>query len=325
VAHDHDKPENAKQALADYYDDIFGSMSSSPLSGREVESSQTAEPVPGVSKATTPKSTQSQQEKTAKATVFAEPEVAKKIPTLAPPKIKPATVEKVEVKTQTALQTEAPSADDNPVEAIAKPKNDLDSAPPALDTQTKNTQLSEASTATETTVSDQKKQIQKPADWLANGRPQWAQDRFECLLFSVAGLKLAVPLVSLGSIHRIESEFTPLVGRADWFLGLYRTGERNIQVVDTAKWVMPEQYHARVIDGYDFVIRLGDSNWGVACDSVAQAITLEPEQVRWRTERSKRAWLSGTVIDHMCALLDADMLNYMLEEDAIKGRIKKGH
>src|SRR5690554_1912731 len=48
--------------------------------------------------------------------------------------------------------------------------------------------------------------------WLENGRPYWAQERFECLLFSVAGLKLAVPLVCLGGIHAIQErdKITPL-------------------------------------------------------------------------------------------------------------------
>ena len=28
---------------------------------------------------------------------------------------------------------------------------------------------------------------------------------------------------------------------------------------------------------------------------------LRPEQVRWRSARSKRPWLAGTVVKHMCA------------------------
>jgi len=163
-------------------------------------------------------------------------------------------------------------------------------------------------------------QVAVPQPWLDNGRPVWAQNRFECLLFTVAGLKLAVPLVSLGAIHRLDEDLTPLVGRADWFMGLFRHGDRNIQVVDTALWVMPDRYRQEFRDEYQFVIRLGDTNWGMACNSVEQAIQLEPSQVKWRSERSKRAWLSGTVIDHMCALLDADTLSYLLQQDADKKR-----
>lgn len=149
--------------------------------------------------------------------------------------------------------------------------------------------------------------------WLENGRPEWAQGRFECLIFTVAGLKLAVPLVSLGAIHTIDQELTPLVGRPDWFLGLLPVGEKNIRVVDSALWIMPERYHEAVKDGYRFVIRLDNSEWGMACDSVAQSFSISPEEVRWRTDRGKRPWLAGTVIDHMCALMDVAAVAHLLD------------
>lgn len=160
----------------------------------------------------------------------------------------------------------------------------------------------------------------KKTEWLENGRPSWAQDRFECLLFVVAGLTLAVPLVSLGAVYRLDDELISLVGRASWFMGLYRQSERSVQVVDTAQWVMPDRWTPEVRNGYRFIIRLGSDSWGLATDSVQQSINLAPEQVKWRTERSKRSWLAGTVIDHMCALLDADKLAEMLSEEALKNR-----
>jgi len=155
---------------------------------------------------------------------------------------------------------------------------------------------------------------------LKNGRPVWAQECFECLLFSVAGLQLAVPLVSLGGVYKIEKHFTPLIGRASWFMGLYRHEERNIRVIDTAKVVMPDRASKATEEGYQYIIRLGGNNWGMACDSVQEAIRLEPSEVKWRTERSKRAWLAGTVIKHMCALLDAETLSEILKMEAISKR-----
>ncbi len=144
--------------------------------------------------------------------------------------------------------------------------------------------------------------------------PEWAAERFECLIFTVAGLKLAVPLVSLGAVYKIEKEFTPLPGRADYFIGLYRQLDRNVQVVDTAKWVMPDRWRNDVRDQYRFIIRLGGNNWGLACDAVHESIQLTSDQVKWRSERTKRSWLLGTVIDHMCALLDADMMSLLLQD-----------
>jgi len=46
--------------------------------------------------------------------------------------------------------------------------------------------------------------------WMENGRPVWAQERFEVLLFQVCGLTLSVPLVALGHIHRLTDELTPV-------------------------------------------------------------------------------------------------------------------
>lgn len=146
------------------------------------------------------------------------------------------------------------------------------------------------------------------------GPPAWAQDRFECLIFTVAGLKLAVPLVSLGAVYKMDHELTPIVGRADYFMGLYRHLDRNVSVLDTAQWVMPDRWTEAARDSYRFIIRLGGSNWGLACDSVHESIQLETDMVKWRSERTSRAWLSGTVIGHMCALLDADVLSSMLEQ-----------
>lgn len=136
------------------------------------------------------------------------------------------------------------------------------------------------------------------------GRPQWAESAFECLLFRVAGLQLAVPLVLLGAIHRIEADIRELPGSPDWFMGILSTPQANLRVVNTAKWVMPGRAPESVESDYQFVIRLDDSEWALACDDVAQSFRLDPDAVRWRSERSRRPWLAGTVIDHMCALVD---------------------
>ncbi|WP_019530377.1 chemotaxis protein CheW [Dasania marina] len=150
--------------------------------------------------------------------------------------------------------------------------------------------------------------------WLDNGRPSWAQQRFECLLFSVGGLTLAVPLAELGSIIPITDELTPLFGQIDWFMGLLTVKQGNIRTVNTAKVVMPERYQDGMADNFNYVISINGVDWGLAVDDVASAITLSPEDVRWRSERSKRPWLAGTVVDHMCALLDVSQLAAMFIE-----------
>lgn len=144
------------------------------------------------------------------------------------------------------------------------------------------------------------------------GRPDWAGDRFECLIFKVAGLQLAVPLVLLGAIHRLEGELTAIPGRPDWYLGMLPIGKRNLRVVDTAAWVMAGRYPQGAADNYRLVIRLDDSDWGLACDDVAQSFTLDPQDVKWRQVGGKRPWLAGTVVKHMCALIDVGAMAKLL-------------
>lgn len=150
--------------------------------------------------------------------------------------------------------------------------------------------------------------------WCENGRPQWAQEAFECLLFKVAGLTMAVPLVELGSIHPITDELTAIFGQADWFIGLMSVSAGNIRTVNTARIVMPERYDDKFVDNIGYVISINGYDWGLAVDCVDKAITLDPEAVRWRTSRSKRPWLAGTVVEYMCALLDVQAMAQMLNQ-----------
>src|SRR5690606_2777253 len=119
---------------------------------------------------------------------------------------------------------------------------------------------------------------------------------FECLLFDVAGLTLAVPLVSLGSIYPLAiDELTPLFGQPDWFLGLLPAKGSNLRVVDTARWVMPERYSDQVREGLRFVISVQGYEWGLAVTEVHRSIRLDPSAVKWRSQRTQRPWLAGTV------------------------------
>ena len=151
-------------------------------------------------------------------------------------------------------------------------------------------------------------------EWLENGRPQWAQSRFDVLLFGVSGLTLAVPLVSLGQIQLMTDELTPLFGQADWFMGLLPTPAGKIRTVNTAKFVMPERYDENFVKTAKYVVSINGVPWGLAVDSVNQPISLHPDDVKWRSDRSKRPWLAGTVKEHMCALLDIPRIGQLLIE-----------
>ncbi len=150
-------------------------------------------------------------------------------------------------------------------------------------------------------------------------RPDWAEEPFECLLFDVAGLTLAVPLVCLGSIYPLAGQdLTPLFGQPDWFLGILPSQSGNLKVLDTARWVMPDRYRDDFKQGLQYVISVQGYEWGLAVHQVSRSIRLNPDEIKWRSQRSQRPWLAGTVIEHMCALLDVAALAELIASGAAK-------
>jgi purine-binding chemotaxis protein CheW len=143
-----------------------------------------------------------------------------------------------------------------------------------------------------------------------DARPAWAAEPFECLLFDVAGLTLAVPLVCLGSIYPLAGhELTPLFGQPDWFLGILPSQAGNLKVLDTARWIMPDRYRDDFRQGLQYVISVQGYEWGLA---------VHPDEIKWRSHRGQRPWLAGTVIEHMCALLDVSELAELIASGAVK-------
>ncbi|EKT4465801.1 chemotaxis protein CheW [Pseudomonas putida] len=152
-----------------------------------------------------------------------------------------------------------------------------------------------------------------------DGRPAWAAEPFECLLFDVAGLTLAVPLVCLGSIYSLAGqELTPLFGQPDWFLGILTCQAGNLKVLDTARWVMPDRYREDFRQGLQYVISVQGYEWGLAVHQVSRSLRLDPAEIKWRSQRGQRPWLAGTVIEHMCALLDVAELAELIASGAVK-------
>jgi len=148
--------------------------------------------------------------------------------------------------------------------------------------------------------------------------PAWAEERFQCLVFTVYGLKLAVPLDGLNGILPWSDEVVAMPGHAPHFLGLLKSHDATAKVVDPALLVMPEGRIPPEIGqegrrNPENIILIGGRRWGLAADTVSETMTLSPDEVHWRSVRGKRKWLAGTVIEHMCALLDVEEFVRILE------------
>ena len=240
---------------------------------------------------------------------IAEPEVQTATETLQDTDVESQVLEQTEILTDTEIGIE---------EEIGISEPDILS-----DAELADQALAEMTAAVEQEIAqdqqvaeEQQLAVQENEGW-TDGRPDWAQGRFECLLFVVKGLKLAVPLAELGGIHKLEKEPTPLFGQPGWFLGIVRTNGMNVGLVDTAQWVMSEHISDDHRPDFRFAIRIHNSEWGLACHEVAEAISLDPSEVKWRTKLGRRPWLAGTVVDHMCALIDVAAFARLLDSDKV--------
>ncbi|ESP90466.1 MULTISPECIES: chemotaxis protein CheW [Pseudoalteromonas] len=157
--------------------------------------------------------------------------------------------------------------------------------------------------------------IKEQAPAQSAAKEAFIEGEFQALFFEVAGLTLAVPLQALGGIHQL-TEVNQLFGKPKWFKGVMLNREEKLNVVDTARWVMPEKYTPELESqlNYQYLIMLGDSPWGLLAEKLVNNITLSADDVKWRTACGKRPWLAGVIKEKMCALIDVENLNRLLEQ-----------
>jgi len=305
-------------SLQNYFDDLLPSEELLPVRKLETVAPGLPEKVPQKPQIKPPVAHRATARKVAPKAVpqFADPDIAKK-----------EKLQKLLSSAQSKIAV-APIVKVAPVEVIVHPKTTFVADPGEIQEWVIETAapIIETHPAAETHLVIETENAPQPfkipgLEWMPNGRPQWAQSRFDVLLFKVSGLTLAVPLISLGQIQPITDELAPLFGQADWFMGFQPTPQGKIRTVNTAKFVMPERYDENFVKNAKYVVSINGVPWGLAVDSVNQPISLMPDEVKWRGDRSKRPWLAGTVKEHMCALLDIPMIGQMLM-DADKNLMK---
>ncbi|WP_221074120.1 chemotaxis protein CheW [Agarivorans aestuarii] len=167
-------------------------------------------------------------------------------------------------------------------------------------------QVAEQDIAVETEISLAPQEEPTAAEWQNID----TDNDFQVLFFEVAGVTFGVPLTQLGGIHRI-SEVSPLFGKPPWFSGIMIEREEKLSVVDTAKWVMPNQPFE---PEYKYLVMLGESAWGLSCEKLFGTERLNRDDVKWRSTPGQRPWLAGMVKQKMCALLHVEELQQMLAD-----------
>jgi len=146
-------------------------------------------------------------------------------------------------------------------------------------------------------------------------KESYRQGDFQAMFFDVAGLTIAVPLIELGGIHKVDKT-NSLMGKPDWFKGVMLYRDEKINVVDTALWVMPEKCDEALKNSlnYQYIIMLSDSSWGLMAEHLVDTVVLSQDEVKWLEPSNRRPWLAGLVKEKMCALLNVSALIQLLDE-----------
>lgn len=137
-------------------------------------------------------------------------------------------------------------------------------------------------------------------------------EEMNCILLDMHGLKLAVPFDYVEGALQLESLSLRLDG-PEWVLGRFGEEPAWTQVVDTARWLIPERYKPEY-SKYAEVIILKGRRWAIACDELVKSIRVDTRQINWHQDKSHRSWLLGTYMPERCAILDIDQL--LLEFEA---------
>ena len=81
---------------------------------------------------------------------------------------------------------------------------------------------------------------------------------------------------------------------------------------------MPDRYRDDFRQGLQYVISVQGYEWGLAVHQVSRSLRHLISLGSRRSHRGQRPWLAGTVIEHMCALLDVAELAELIASGAVK-------
>ena len=142
-----------------------------------------------------------------------------------------------------------------------------------------------------------------PSPIAAVTQPVVSAAGLKCFVFTVAGLKLALPLARVTEVVDFS-----VCGPAlrPGVLGHFLYADQQVPVLDSARILMPESH---LVTSYQWLVIVDHGSYALACNSVEPNMEVAHDAVRWRTTLTTRRWLAGTLLKQRCALLDADEIN----------------
>ncbi|MCU7891575.1 MAG: chemotaxis protein CheW [Candidatus Thiodiazotropha sp. (ex Ustalcina ferruginea)] len=188
---------------------------------------------------------------------------------------------------------------------IATPKTEVKEPPAYADTKIEETGQPTVVAVHQSAIRDEQPSQQ-------NSAPSWAESAFQVLLFKVNGIKLGIPLSSLMGILSYAGEASQLPGQPGWSLGVVVNRDEKVIIIDSARLLMPERLTGNEALHPQHLLLIGDGHRALAVDSICDTLTVEKDEVRWRSESGLRPWYAGIIIQELSVLLDVDGVLEML-------------
>jgi len=126
----------------------------------------------------------------------------------------------------------------------------------------------------------------------------------EVCVFTVSGLKLAIPNDKISDVIALSEKIALVDNKLLQAVSDFGADRATVSVINTSLLVMPDSGWSRP----NKIILMKDNHIGLTCDDVVESLKLDKNDVRWRTNNTKRRWLAGTVITRQMALLDVDKI-----------------
>jgi len=151
--------------------------------------------------------------------------------------------------------------------------------------------------------------------------PDYLQKGFQSLSFAVSNIKLCVPLQQLNGIVDWNGEFSRLPGQAKWCIGLMHSRDRYVNIVDLYGLLNKSPSHFQLNTKLEekpgqYLLLVGNSKWGLACDSVDTISLLYHNDINWRASGASE-FIMGTEINGMRLILNAEEMVRRLEDSSV--------
>lgn len=140
--------------------------------------------------------------------------------------------------------------------------------------------------------------------------PDWGLKPFQAMVFKVGELSLAIPLTELAGVIEWKPGQVEDPSGNRLHLGQYPHDGQSVTVVDIARLVFAgspfdDSNQTEISQRVSRIILINNVKIGLAVDTVHEVITIQPTRVNWRSARTRRQWLAGTMLDEMIVVLDA--------------------